>query len=627
MNISKIHVNKNIYCTISGLAICIVGLAGIESRSDQDGTNDHHTIPSITTYGGKRIICKDGWIPARTKQLGPTTAFVCVKLYRRPHTWLDAQSVCRADHSFLIKLESRLGLGSNSLDQVLINEGINHIWSGLHVEESKLIWDEKKSHIVQSYVGQNQPFGDAKRGWKWQQGTFQDSSNTCGTFSAGATPLTRSVRSANIDSDDKSTVTTNQTTLNNTTTQNTNDTQNSTTDQNQDDDSNDDQSVDYNSGNSKDNDAVTRAPNDNTTEASSVELTTEFDSIEVTDEPDSADVDETTLGNFTFETTTQAPTILDIHKRSTLKQQQFTTPNTPNPARNVLEADPVNSTQETADSQEVLANSTQNNQQTPDDDSKEVADNVTDTVTPVPVPTASAPVKGTSATTIATVLNTDEEDLVPDSKESNTHDKSSEVLDYITSAATEESQSQSAASRVAPPINVAPHAGLLPSLSDALDDHNSQIQNMRPRMEMEDCEKPLPFICYSEPIHSLSPDPHCGVHWVSHPHLDKCYRVIDTRHSQEDAAKNCVNRGGRLADINHAFYGNISAVAFASYPRRSSLGTHAWVDSAESQDEKSNTKCDAISGYDVAKIDCETRLPSVCEKQVPLTGKKPVLNF
>ncbi|XP_050414170.1 uncharacterized protein LOC126828473 isoform X2 [Patella vulgata] len=613
-----------------GLAICIVGLAGIESRSDQDGTNDHYTIPSITTYGGNKIICKDGWIPARTKQLGPTTAFVCVKLYRRPHTWLDAQNVCRADHSFLIKLESRLGLGRNSLDQVLINEGINHIWSGLHVEDSRLIWDEKKSHIVQSYVGQNEPFGDVKRGWKWQQGTFQDSSNTCGAFSAGATPLKRSVRSTNIDSDDTTTAPTNQTTLNNTTTQNTNDSQNSTTDQNQDDDSNDDQSVDVNSGNSKDSDTVTRSPNVTTTEASSVELTTEFDSIEVTDEPDSADVDDTTLGNFTFETTTQAPTVLDIHKRSTLKQQKFTTPKTPNPARNVLEADPVNSTQETADSQEILANSSQKTQQTPDayvDDSKEVVDNVTDTVTPVPVPTASAPVKGTSVTTIATVSYTDVDDLVPDSKESNTNDNSPEVLDYITAAATEGSPQQSAESRVAPPINVAPHADLLPSLSDALDAHNSQIQNMRPRMEMEDCEKPFPFICYSEPIHSLSPDPHCGVHWVSHHHLDKCYRVIETPYTQEGAAQNCVDRGGRLADINNTFYGNISAMAFASHPRRASLGTHVWVDFAESRDDTSDSKCDAVSGYDVAKINCETRLPSVCEKQVPLTEVAETENF
>ncbi|KAJ8301740.1 hypothetical protein KUTeg_020727 [Tegillarca granosa] len=110
-------------------------------------------------------VCREGWLKAKINNVP-----VCVFFNKNPLTWEEARDSCRNEFGFLIKLEASVSIGPLSLQQYLVNNHTQSIWTGLHMENKHLMWDELTPHLVRHHNN---------RIWDWDI-EDDDDEETCG---------------------------------------------------------------------------------------------------------------------------------------------------------------------------------------------------------------------------------------------------------------------------------------------------------------------------------------------------------------------------------------------------------------------------------------------------------------
>ncbi|XP_046369537.2 uncharacterized protein LOC124144255 [Haliotis rufescens] len=148
------------------------------------------------------VICRDGWTPAVAENLdGGPSAYICIQTNRKSLPWKQSRDICRSNEAFLLKLDKRVRIGSQTLEEFITDQNLNTFWTGLHEEETKFVWDELNPSLVHSYAGPHAGYGKIKRGWRWNTDSFDDVTGKCGVISLNHT-LSRRKRASNSDYDD-----------------------------------------------------------------------------------------------------------------------------------------------------------------------------------------------------------------------------------------------------------------------------------------------------------------------------------------------------------------------------------------------------------------------------------------
>ncbi|XP_046542697.1 flocculation protein FLO11-like [Haliotis rubra] len=148
------------------------------------------------------VICRDGWTPAVAENLdgGPST-YICIQTNIKSLPWEQSLDTCRANDAFLLKLDKRVKIGFQTLEEYITDQNLDTFWTGLHEEETKFVWDELNPSLVESYAGPHAGYGKIKRGWRWNTDSFDDVTGKCGVISLNHT-LSRRKRASNSDYDD-----------------------------------------------------------------------------------------------------------------------------------------------------------------------------------------------------------------------------------------------------------------------------------------------------------------------------------------------------------------------------------------------------------------------------------------
>ncbi|XP_059165491.1 uncharacterized protein LOC131948042 [Physella acuta] len=152
-------------------------------------------VPSAV--GSGRALCPPGWLPASVPKAGfeLVRSRICVKvnLERR---WTEALGLCRAGRAFLVKLDSIVTLGGESLFDYLRQRGVRTIWTGVHHKYGTLLWDEMKPRMLKAYLGESERYGWNKRGWKFDSSSYRLGNKTCGALDLGDPRVRRALAPA-----------------------------------------------------------------------------------------------------------------------------------------------------------------------------------------------------------------------------------------------------------------------------------------------------------------------------------------------------------------------------------------------------------------------------------------------
>ncbi|XP_041350345.1 uncharacterized protein LOC121369366 [Gigantopelta aegis] len=172
------------------MSVNVVSGQGAMSRDNDETTptndilSEDHVQESIRLGLENHVICPTGWTPAvwQVSAMGLDEP-ICLRIVNDSRSWEESRDVCRQDRGFLVKLESKIQIGTLSLKQCMDDLGIQSYWSGLHEEGSKLVWDELRPSVVQTFAQPQVGHDKVKRGWLWNRTTFEDIDDSCGMVS------------------------------------------------------------------------------------------------------------------------------------------------------------------------------------------------------------------------------------------------------------------------------------------------------------------------------------------------------------------------------------------------------------------------------------------------------------
>ncbi|KAK7493899.1 hypothetical protein BaRGS_00014781 [Batillaria attramentaria] len=140
----------------------------------------------LTTSTPQHVVCPNGWVRGTLSgQLFQETArnSVCLYVSHQPETWHSARAECHNRNSFLVSLEDVLSVENAVFHQYLANIGITDVWTGLHNEAGRQLWDDPDDGMARPYFGSERSYGEARRGWAWDLTSFDSGNLTCGLYS------------------------------------------------------------------------------------------------------------------------------------------------------------------------------------------------------------------------------------------------------------------------------------------------------------------------------------------------------------------------------------------------------------------------------------------------------------
>ncbi|XP_070192111.1 uncharacterized protein [Littorina saxatilis] len=131
-----------------------------------------------------RPLCPDGWVRGATgdQSFKDKSAGLCLYLHAQTLPWAQARAACHAKDSVLLSLDSVLSVEDRLFLQYLKDKGVGDVWTGMHKEGGRQVWDEPGKGMVLPYTGAQRAAGLAKRGWSWDASTFSDAKATCGVY-------------------------------------------------------------------------------------------------------------------------------------------------------------------------------------------------------------------------------------------------------------------------------------------------------------------------------------------------------------------------------------------------------------------------------------------------------------
>ncbi|XP_045165784.2 uncharacterized protein LOC123529498 isoform X2 [Mercenaria mercenaria] len=124
-------------------------------------------------------LCRDGWSPGRMKDFSGKEIPICLKINPEALTWSEAQQECRRDYGFLMKFDSRATIDETDLLSSVITNDITKFWTGMHSENSHLIWDDLIPNQVRPHNSANGTLRQ-ERPWIWDSSLVPNRPQYCG---------------------------------------------------------------------------------------------------------------------------------------------------------------------------------------------------------------------------------------------------------------------------------------------------------------------------------------------------------------------------------------------------------------------------------------------------------------
>lgn len=68
------------------------------------------------------VICRDGWTPAVAENLDGGPSAICIQTNRKSLPWKQSRDICRSNDAFLLKLDRRVRIGSQTLEEFITDQ-------------------------------------------------------------------------------------------------------------------------------------------------------------------------------------------------------------------------------------------------------------------------------------------------------------------------------------------------------------------------------------------------------------------------------------------------------------------------------------------------------------------------
>ncbi|KAL4227170.1 G-protein coupled receptor [Mactra antiquata] len=143
--------------------------------------SERPAIPNVGTEQEvpKLGICRDGWSRGTMNEEFGKEIPICVKINPKPQTWNEAQTTCRQNYGFMLKLHSNVLVNNDDIYSLLHKEAIGQYWTGVHSEHGYLVWDDFLPNVIRPSNSKNAT-SVYERPWSWENNLVQDQQNYCG---------------------------------------------------------------------------------------------------------------------------------------------------------------------------------------------------------------------------------------------------------------------------------------------------------------------------------------------------------------------------------------------------------------------------------------------------------------
>lgn len=155
------------------------GTDNSRERSVVPGISEAITVVPKMPEVRLRGLCRDGWSKGTMTDFSGKEIPICVKVTQEALSWSEAQTTCRKDYGFLLKLESKATVNGIDLLPSIAAKGISNFWTGMQTEHRHLVWDDLIPNQVRPHNSYNSSMGP-ERPWTWENSLTVNQLNYCG---------------------------------------------------------------------------------------------------------------------------------------------------------------------------------------------------------------------------------------------------------------------------------------------------------------------------------------------------------------------------------------------------------------------------------------------------------------